>query len=206
MIRRFLLVLPLYAAGSVLLFVVLALLLSGGDALVLWLSLVAVPWRDLGHWSVWHTLDPSAVLQWGFRLTRPLLAAYESSRSAGQMFEALNLGALVLCCVLSWGFIVCGLVSASLDVVKALLRLFMTGRGRREWASILWPLARLGLLIVLLNAGVPMVEQLAGVEAPSTLERHTLTVAPIVLAMLVYCLGGIGQKSLGEEPQEEMAR
>jgi hypothetical protein len=189
-----------------LLFVVLALLLSGGDALVRWLSLVAVPWRDLGHWSVWHALDPSAVWPWGFRLTRPWLAAYESSRSAGQMFEALNLGASVLCCVLSWGFIVCGLVSASLEVVKDLLRLFMTGRGRRAWASILWPFARLGLLIVLLDAGVPVVEQLAGIEAPSTLERQTLTVAPIVLAMLVYCLGCIGQKFLGEELQEEMAR
>ena len=51
-----------------------------------------------------------------------------------------------------------------------------------------------------------MVEQLAGIEAPSTLERHTLTVAPIVLATLVSFLVGIGQKSLREEPQEEMAR
>jgi hypothetical protein len=118
MILQFLLILSLYAAGSVLLFVVLALLLSGGDALELWLSLVAGPWRDLGHWSVWHALDPSAVLQWGFRLTRPLLAAYKLSRLAGQMFEALNLGVSVLCCLLSWGFIVRGLVSAFLDVVR----------------------------------------------------------------------------------------
>jgi hypothetical protein len=58
--------------------------------------------------------------------------------------------------------------------------------------------------VVLLNAGVPVVEPLAGIEAPSTLERHALTVAPIVLAMLVYFLGCIGQKSLREEPQKEM--
>jgi hypothetical protein len=112
MIIQFLLILPLYAAGSLLLLVVPALLLYGGDALLLWLSLVAVPWRDLGHWSVWHALGPSAVLPWGFRLTGPLLAAYKLSRSAGQMFEALNLGVSVLCCLLSWGFIVCGLISA----------------------------------------------------------------------------------------------
>ena|SRR5215510_3152739 len=206
MIRRFLFLLPLSAAGSVLLFVVLARLLSGGDAVVLWLSLLAVPWRALGHWSVWHALDPPAVWPWGVRLTRPLRAAYASSRSAGQRFAALTLGASVLCCWLSWGVIVCGLVSASLYGVKALLRLLMTGRGRREGASILWPIARLGLLIVLLNAGVPVVEPLARIDAPSTLARQTLTVAPIVLAMLVSCLGGLGQQSLGEEPPEEMAR
>src|SRR5215510_4592441 len=88
MIRRFLFLLPLSAAGSVLLFVVLARLLSGGDAVVLWLSLLAVPWRALGHWSVWHSLYPPAVWPWGVRLTRPLRAAYDeppmATRPGGQ--------------------------------------------------------------------------------------------------------------------------
>ena len=206
MILRFLCLLPLYAAGSVLLFAVMALLLYGGDALILWLRLVAVPWRDLGPWSVWQALNPSAVWQWGFRLTRPLFAAYESNRSAGQLFEALNLGASVLLSLLAWGFIVCGLVSTYLGVVNGLLQRFMTGRGRRAGSSLLWPLARLGLLIVLLNAGVPVVEQLAGVDEPSTLERYVLATAPIVLAMLVSFISGDWQTLLRDEPHEEMSR
>jgi hypothetical protein len=204
-ILRFLALFPLYVAGSGLLFLIVGLLLYGGDALLLWVSTVAVPWSLPEAWAWWQALHPSAVLQWGFRLTRPLLAAYQVSRAAGHLFESVSRGTSVLFCLLSWGLIVGGLVAAYLDVARALVELAIT-RQAAHATSILWPFARLGLLIVLLNAGVPVVAQLAGIDAPSTLERQTLTVAPIVLAMLVSCLGCLGQKAIGKEPPEEMSR
>jgi hypothetical protein len=189
----------------VLLFLIFGLLLYGGDALFLWVSTVAVPWSLPESWLWWQALNPSAVLQWGGRLARPLVTAYQLSRSAGHLLETVILGTSVLFCLLSWGGIVCGRVAAYIDVARAFVGLAIK-RQAGHATSILWPFARLGLLIVLLNEGVPIVAHLASNEAPSPLERHTLTAVPISLAMLVYLLGCIGRPSLEGALQAEVSR